>query len=48
MKEKQQLMLKKNNDEIQINSENRRMNRFHQKQIRKQKLNKQYKEINLD
>ena len=48
MKEKQQLMLKKNNDKTQINSENRRMNRFHQKQIRKQKLNKQYKEINLD
>jgi hypothetical protein len=48
IKEKQQLLAKQQNNEMQINSTNRRMNRFHQKQLRKKNLNKQYREINLE
>jgi len=48
MKEKQQSILQQQNNEIETNSTNRRMNRFHQKQLRKKHLNKQYREINLD
>jgi hypothetical protein len=48
MKEKQQFILKQQNNEIQTNSTNRRMDRFYQKQMRKKQLNTQYREINLD
>jgi hypothetical protein len=48
IKEKQQLLAKQQNNEMQINSTNRRMNRFHQKQLRKKNLNKHYRETNLE
>jgi len=48
IKEKQQILAKQQNDDIQTNFINRRTNRFYQKQMRKKQLNTQYREINLD
>lgn len=48
MKEQQQIIIKQQNNEILNTSENRRLNRFNQKQLRKQKLTQKYREINLN
>jgi len=48
MKEQQQIIIQQQNNEIVNNSENRRLNRLKQKQLRKQKLTQKYREINLN
>jgi hypothetical protein len=47
IKEKQQTIAKQQSDDIQMITTNRKLNRFRQKELRKQHLNQQYREIDL-
>jgi hypothetical protein len=48
LKEKQKIIEKKQIDDTEIIASNRKMNRFRQKELRKQYLNQQYREIDLN
>ena len=47
IKEKQQIIEKQQINDVQMITSNRKLNRFRQKELRKQYLNQQYREIDL-